>query len=212
MKSFKKVVVTMILAMTLVMGLSMVSSAAKSSPERQSIAKTDITVKKAKYNGKKQMPEVVIRNSDGKKLKEGVDYVIECEGRKDSGKKLFVIKGIGRYKGSVEKFFEIEPTASKKANKVTFKTNKKPSFKSSDLKKKNKKIKITVEKNKKNKGKVTYTLLTKSKHAKKYISISDNGVVTLKKGLKKGTYVVKAKVLGNGKFAPRVQKIKIVVK
>lgn len=212
MKTFKKLVVAMVLAMTLVMGLSVVSFAANSSPERKNISKTTITVKKAKYNGKKQMPKVVVKNAKGKKLEEGVDYVIVSDGRKNSGKESFVIKGIGRYKGSVEKIFEIEGTASKKANKVTFKANKKTSFKASDLKKKNKKIKFTVEKNKKNQGKVTYKLLTNTKHAKKYISINDNGVVTLKKGIKKGTYVVRVKVGGNGKFAPRVQKFNIVVK
>lgn len=212
MKSFKKVVVALIAAMTLVMGLSMVSSAAKSSPERKKISTTTITVDKVKYNGELQSPKVTVTKPNGKKLKEGVDYVLEYEPKKNSGNYTVVVKGIGRYKGTAEAVFTIEGTASKKANKVTFTTNKSTNFKASTLQKKNKKIKISVTKNKKNKGKVTYKLLTNSKHARKYISISDDGVVTLKKGIKKGTYVVRAKVKGNGKFAPRVKKFKIVVK
>ena len=58
--------------------------------------------------------------------------------------------------------------------------------------------------------KVTYKV-TGKKSAKKYIKVSKNGKVTIKKGIKKGTYkiVIKAKATKNHKQGKKVVKITI---
>ena len=66
------------------------------------------------------------------------------------------------------------------------------------------------------KGTVTYKLAKKDKKAKNKITVSKKGVVTVKKGLKKGKYTVKVKVTaaGNESYAPATKtvNVKVVVK
>lgn len=58
-------------------------------------------------------------------------------------------------------------------------------------------------------GTVTYKV-TKGK--KKYISVSKTGVVTVKKGAKKGTYKVRVTVSAKGGYQKTTQEVKIVIK
>lgn len=58
-------------------------------------------------------------------------------------------------------------------------------------------------------GKVTYKV-TKGK--KKYITVSKKGIVTVKKGTKKGTYVVRLTVAAKGEYKKTVKFVKVVVK
>ena len=76
-------------------------------------------------------------------------------------------------------------------------------FEASSLKKKAKKFSVKV-------AGATYTV--KGKKAKKYIKVSKKGKVTVKKGIKKGTYkiVIKVKATKNTKAGKKV--VKIVIK
>lgn len=65
-------------------------------------------------------------------------------------------------------------------------------------------------------GKVKYALASVSKAKyKKYFKVNaKNGKITVKKGLKKGTYTVKIKVsaAGNGNYLPAAKTAKVIVK
>ncbi len=66
-------------------------------------------------------------------------------------------------------------------------------------------------------GKVTYKLSIAKKNKKnfkKYFKVAKNGKITVKKGLKKGTYKVKIKVTaaGNSKYNKATKTITIKVK
>ncbi|MBR2547595.1 MAG: hypothetical protein IKF07_05325 [Eubacterium sp.] len=102
--------------------------------------------------------------------------------------------------------------------KNTMSAKSKPvKIKYSKLKKKDQKIKKKAAfKVSKAVGKVTYSLAKKDPKAKKKIKISKSGVITVKKGLKKGKYTIKVKVkaAGNGTYGPasKTVKVKISVK
>ena len=65
-------------------------------------------------------------------------------------------------------------------------------------------------------GTVKYTLSSVSKAKfKKYFKVNaKTGKITVKKGLKKGTYTVKIKVsaAGNGNYLPGAKTVKVIVK
>lgn len=75
--------------------------------------------------------------------------------------------------------------------------------------KKKQSVKLIVNTN--SRGKISYSTDSNSKKLKKYISVSKNGVVTIKKKAPKGTYKVKvtAAAKGNFKSATKVVKIKV---
>ncbi|MBQ9361299.1 MAG: hypothetical protein IJT96_09725 [Lachnospiraceae bacterium] len=86
-------------------------------------------------------------------------------------------------------------------------------MKSAALSKKNQTLKVgKVLTVKKNKGTVTYT----KKSGNKNITIAKNGKVTVKKGLKAGTYSIKVNVKAAGnanyKAATKTVTFKVVVK
>ena len=80
-------------------------------------------------------------------------------------------------------------------------------FKAKKLKKKSMKIKLKVKSDGKVKG-----FKVKGKKAKKWIKVSKKGVVTLMKGIKKGTYKIRVQIKGTKNFKKGYQTIKIVVK
>ena len=105
----------------------------------------------------------------------------------------------------------------KKANTLTVKA-KKPTVKLAKLKKKNQVIALkktmTVSKAK---GTVTYKLSSAKKgkkNFKKYFKVAKNGKITVKKGLKKGTYTVKIKVTaaGNTEYNAAVKTVTVKIK
>lgn len=66
-----------------------------------------VTVKsKVKYNGKAQTPSVTIKVNNIK-LKKGVDYRVKYTNNKKIGKATVKITGIGKFKGTITKTFEI---------------------------------------------------------------------------------------------------------
>ena len=94
-------------------------------------------------------------------------------------------------------------------------TTKQVTVKYAKLKKKNQKIKKGVGiKVSKPAGKVTYSLAKKDPKAKKKITISKAGVITVKKGLKKGNYTISVKVsaAGNATYNPASETVKVKIK
>jgi|GEM_PF-2281194 hypothetical protein len=144
------------------------------------------------YNAKVQKPTVTLTN--GAVLKEGVDYTLQWStaSPKNAGTYTVTVTGIGAYTGTAKVTFKINKAAN--PLKVKAKTAK---VKFSKLKKKAQKLKVTkvVKFTKKGQGTLTY----KKVKGNKKISINKKtGKVTIKKGLKKGTYKVKVKIKAKG--------------
>ena len=132
----------------------------------------------------------------GSTLDEGDDYTVAYSGNKNAGTATITITGIDRYSGTVKKTF----TISKAANTMTVKP-KKATVKYSKLKKKAQTLAVgKVFAVSKAQGKPSYKLLsvTKSKFKKYFKVNASTGKVTIKKGLKKGTYKLKVKVSAPG--------------
>ena len=172
-----------------------------------SVRDTNINKKKATatvtYNKKTQLPTTITVN--GQKLVVGKDCVIvkkKKSGKKNVGTYKITIKGIGNYSGTTTVTYKIEKAEQKIKTSTKAKT-----YKSSTIKKKGKTFNLKTKAISK---KVTYKV-TGKKSAKKYIKVSKNGKVTIKKGIKKGTYkiVIKAKATKNHKQGKKVVKITI---
>ena len=172
-----------------------------------SVRDTNLNKKKATatvtYNKKTQLPTTITVN--GQKLVVGKDCVIvnkKKSGKKNSGTYKITIKGIGNYSGTTTVTYKIKKAEQKIKTSAKAKT-----YKASAIKKKGKKFNLKTKAISK---KVTYKV-TGKKSAKKYIKVSKNGKVTIKKGIKKGTYkiVIKAKATKNHKEGKKVVKITI---
>ena len=144
------------------------------------------------YNAKVQKPTVTVINA--LILKEGVDYTLKwsSDSPKNAGTYTITVTGTGAYTGTEKVTFKINKAAN--PLKVKAKTVK---VKFSKLKKKAQKLKVTkvVKFTKKGQGTLTYK---KVKGNKKITINKKNGKVTIKKGLKKGTYKVKVKIQAKG--------------
>ena len=172
-----------------------------------SVKQTNINKKKATatvtYNKKKQLPTVITVN--GQKLVVGKDCIIlkkKKSAKKNAGTYKITIKGIGNYYGTTTVTYKI-----KKAKQKIKTSTKAKTYKASTIKKKGNKFNLKTKAIRK---KVTYKVRGK-KSAKKYIKVSKKGKVTIKKGIKKGTYkiVIKAKATKNYKRGKKVVKITI---
>ena len=125
-----------------------------------------------------------------------------------SGEQVITVS-YGPWKTSF-KIYEVKPVEEKKANTLVVNT-KATAVKASAVKKKSQTIKPTkVFTISKAQGKVTYKKLSGSKG----ISISSKGIITVKKGTKKGTYKLKITVTaaGNEKYKAKTQKVTVIVK
>ena len=158
-----------------------------------------------RYTGQDEVLKITV---NGKELVEGTDFVIVGEQPTALGSHTLQIKGTGLYEGDATITYTIT-----KANKPVFKLNRKvekklaKGFKAKSLKKKSKKIKLKL----KSDGKiVAYTV--KGKKAQNWVKVSKKGVVTLMKGIKKGTYKIRVKIKGTDNFKKGFRTIKIVVK
>ena len=172
-----------------------------------SVKQTNINKKKATatvtYNKKKQLPTVI--TVSGQKLVVGKDCIIlkkKKSVKKNAGTYKITIKGIGNYYGTTTVTYKIKKAKQKIKTSTKVKT-----YKASTIKKKGKKFNLKTKAIRK---KVTYKVRGK-KSAKKYIKVSKKGKVTIKKGIKKGTYkiVIKAKATKNYKRGKKVVKITI---
>ena len=196
MKTVKRIAAVLLAVM--LMAPAAVNAAAPS------VTKTSIKNKKANatvtYNKKNQTPTIVTIN--GKKLVVGKDCVIVGKKKKNAGKYILTVKGIGNYSGETEVVFTI-----KKAKQVIKTSVDQKAYKASALKKSKKKFALKPKAVSK---KFTYTV--KGKKAKKYISVKKKGKVTIKKGIKKGIYkvVIKTKATKNHKAGKKT--VRIIIK
>lgn len=193
----------MAVAMTVALMVPSTAFAAES-PTITSIAGQKYTIS-SQYTGKDEVLRITI---NGKELVEGKDFIIEGEQPTALGSYTLKIKGTGLYTGDATIAYTIS-----KAEKPVYKLNKKTEkklakgFKAKKLKKKSMKIKLKV----KSEGKVK-SFKVKGKKVKKWVKVSKKGVVTLMKGIKKGTYKIRVKIKGTDNFGKGYRTIKIVVK
>ena len=193
MKTMKKVAAVLLAVM--LMAPAAVNAAAPSAT-KATIAGQKAAVSTV-YTGKAQLPATVTIN--GKTLIAGQDFVyVNAAAKTDAGTYTVSIKGIGAFEGTATVTYTVNKAAA--ATKTT-KVAAKKAYKASSLKKKAKKFSVKV---------ATYTV--KGKKAKKYIKVSKKGKVTVKKGIKKGTYkiVIKVKATKNTNAGKKV--VKIVIK
>ena len=155
------------------------------------------------YTGKAITQEPVVK-LDGKTLTKGTDYTLSYLNNINAGTATVTVTGAGAYIGTIKKNFTIAKAANTLAAKgksVTIKKNKKIVIK---------KAKAYTVKN--SKGTLTFK---KSKGNGK-ITVTKNGNITVKKGLKKGTYKVKIKITASGnanyKNANKIVTVTIKVK
>ena len=195
MKTMKKVAAVLLAVM--LMAPAAVNAAAPSAT-KATIAGQKAAVSTV-YTGKAQLPATVTIN--GKTLIAGQDFVyVNAAAKTDAGTYTVSIKGIGAFEGTATVTYTVNKAAA--ATKTT-KVAAKKAYKASSLKKKAKKFSVKV-------AGATYTV--KGKKAKKYIKVSKKGKVTVKKGIKKGTYkiVIKVKATKNTKAGKKV--VNIVIK
>lgn len=172
-------------------------NAATPSPSKTSIDKQTAKAITVTYNGKTQTPSKVVIN--GKTLVVGTDCVITGT-KKAAGTYTYTIKGIGNYSGTAT----VSYTIAKKSQVI--KKVKTRTYKAKKMKKKSHKWQIVT--NIKEKAKTTY----KVKGSTKYITVSKSGKVTLKKGIKKGTYKIVIKTKATKNYKATTKTLKIVIK
>ena len=175
------------------------------------ISKDKVELSKASfvYNGKVQKPS--IKTVGGKTLKEGKDYTVSWSNAssKNVGTYTATIRGKGIYAGTTKATY----TITQAANPLTIKA--KTATVKGSTKGKNGKLKKTktlavskvIAFTKNGQGKMTYT---KSSGNKKITINKTTGKVTVKKGLKKGTYKVKVKVKAAGNANYKATAVKTV--
>ena len=154
------------------------------------IANIKMNKSKFTYNGKVQKPVFTISDSNGKKLNAGIDYaVIYPVASKNVGVyHVGVLFDSDKYEGFYDTNFSIVAAKNPLSVKGLTKT-----VKASVVKKKN--VTVSALKVTKAQGKKSFK---KVKGNKKITVNSKNGKLTIKKGLKKGTYSVKVKVTAKG--------------
>ena len=149
------------------------------------------------YNGKVQKPSILTVN--GYMLQEGLDYTAEWSNKssKNVGAYSVTLTGIGICSGTVTAKYAI----AKAANPLSVKA-KAATVKFAKLKKKAQPLAVSkvIKFAKKGEGKMSYKLAgaTPGKFKKFFKVDKKTGKVTVKKGLKKGTYRVKVKVQAAG--------------
>lgn len=169
---------------------------AKSAYDKASdLTNATLTISNATYTGKAltPQPKVVI---NGKTLTKDTDYTVAYENNINAGKATVTVTGAGDYIGSTSGTF----TINKAANTLAA-SGKKVTLKAKKLKKKNQTIKkAKAYKITQNAGKVTFKKvgLNKKKFNKKFTVNAKTGNITIKKGVKKGTYKLNVKVTAAG--------------
>lgn len=198
MKSFKKIAVTILAAvMMLVMSTTVFAA---DSPVKTSF-NASLTKKTVVYTGKTQAPKVTVTNEAGKTINKKYYTVTTNKACKNAGTYTVTITGKGKYAGYTQTLtYKIKA----KTNTVTLKSKDTYKLTAKSLKKASKTCKTAIKVNKKA-GTVSYT--TNSSN----ITVNKNGKIVVAKGTAKGTYQVKVTV--KAKNYKTVSKyIKVVVK
>jgi hypothetical protein len=184
------------------------------------LSATDFT-----YNGKVQRPEVV--SVGGMTLNSGTDCTITWsnDSPKDAGKYTVTVTGNGIYKGTANASFSIAKASNPfKAKARRVKTKYRKLRKKTQIIKRTKAIKLTSAMGKVTYKKVSVSKVRKTRSGKKVIKAgkktagkfrinAKTGKITLKKGIKKGTYKLKVNVedAGNNNYNTRTQTVTITV-
>lgn len=171
-----------------------------------SVSGKTLTVKKTaqtfQFNAKAEDGAKLTYSSDNKNV------MVDADSGKVTVKKNWVgtakIKVVAAATEKYNKSWKTVKVEVKKA--VQPMTVKKSTFvvKKSDVKKKAKKLKISVSKAQ---GKVTY-----SGSKSKYVKVSSKGDITVKKGTPKGTYRITVKAAGNSMYAAGTKTVTVKVK
>lgn len=153
---------------------------------------------------KPYMPKIV--------YSEGTDYTVVYKNNTNAGTASVTLTGQGRFIGSVTKTFKI----NKAANLMTVQ-NKTVKVKESKLKKKKQVIKCSESMGICTAvGKLQFKLeKVNKKKFKKYFKVNaNNGKITIKKGLKKGTYKLKINVTaaGNANYLAASRQVTVTIK
>ena len=192
MKKSKKILILclMILSLATITKMPIIANVSEATT---GIAKTNINSKAIKinvskktktYTGKKLLRKISLYNGN-KKLKRDRDYIVTYKNNKNPGKATITIKGIGRYTGTVKKYFYIRPKATKLYSAKVYKYNQ---------------AKIHWKRDSKADG---YQIYMYSKLTKKYIKIK-----TIKGN--KTTYYIKRNLDPNVKYTFKVRAYKKV--
>ena len=156
-----------------------------------------------KHTGERIMPEVSI---DG--LEKGVDYNVLYENNVKPGTATVTVSGAGDYSGSISKSFQIEKIAQTiKAKKSVGKTVKASAKTKALAKTKTFSLKKLAHVSAKTKVKCKKA---NKAGGKKIVVSASTGKVTLKKGLKKGTYKVKVKLTAPASDSYKAAKAKTI--
>ena len=151
------------------------------------------------YNKKAQKPAVTVYDAAGKGIAAD-SYTLSWSGAcVNAGSYTVTVTFKGNYTGTLQQSFSIK----KAAQKVTCAVSKK-TFKASTLKKGKKTFTIGAKAS--GSGKVTY------QSSGKWVKVTKNGRVTVKKGAKKGTYKITVTAAADGNYKKASKVIKIVVK
>ena len=176
------------------------------------VTKTDINkctvngLKSKTYTGKAITQKITVKYG-ANTLKEGTDYTVKYSSNTKVGNATITLTGKGSYTGTKKVTFKI----TQADNPITVKAKTK-TVKYSDVKKKN----VTVSKSdamtvSKAQGTVTFA---KSSGNSKITIDKKTGKITVKKGLKKGTYKVKIKVsaAGNTNYKKGSKTVTVTIK
>lgn len=203
MKKLKKLI-AVIMIIALMIPCTAFAATDSTAKKKLSDVNGKITVTKTyTYNGKTQTPEIKVTatvNGKAVTLEAGKDYTIKADGAgKAAGTYTIKIYGQGNYTGTLTKKYTIKQKAQPVKVSSKYKTVAAKTFK-----KKSKSYKITTS-GVKEKGKVTY------KTSSKKITVK-NGKITLKKGIKKGTYKVTVTVAATDNYKKTTKTLTIKVK
>lgn len=178
-----------------------------------SIGKTTVSgLANVAYTGKAVTPSPTVKLGSTT-LKSGTDYTVAYENNKNTGTAAVIITGKGNCTGTIKKTFNI--TKATNPLKTSAKT---ASVKYSKLKKKNQKLAISklIKFMSKGQGTLKYKLagVSKAKYRKFFKMSSKTGKLTIKKGLKKGTYKLKVNVsaAGNSNYLPATKTVTLKIK
>lgn len=175
----------------------------------------EIAAKSYTYDGKKKEPAVTVKNGNAT-LRKGTDYTVSYKNNLNAGTAAAVVKGTGKYTGTLEKTFKINKakttikasnvmkTAAKKAKTFSLKAkcNRKNTLTYSSKNKRikvNKKGKVTIPKNFVGKTEITI----KAAASKNYMAASKKVTVKINPASVK---IVSAKSAASGKITVKWKK------
>lgn len=205
MNRMKKVMALLLAAVLMLSSVTV--SAATSPPSKMNLSSATATASQLTYNGKIQTAKFTV-TIDGKTLVEGKDFRIvgNTNKRKTAGTYKVQIKGIGQYSGSMT----VSYTIDKADQKISNANLRKSTFSAAALA--DKSTSVVMNSRGQGKGKRTYSITSAPAGMKGKISVNSNGKITLKKGIKKGTYKITIKCNGDANHKTAYKTITIKVK